>query len=606
MAASTHVFITIAQEAAWTFAILVLLLAAGLGPMLLFRERVRFPVLAAPFAGLLLVNCAALAIYFIFVTTFPMALLGATAIVVAASVTIVASLRLRPNLRKAGGALAAIALASTCACLSSEQATIRNGSISLTFLDGWDTLSYAHVADWIKDHRSRPEVHAPPGTPLLHADPAIPYESLPQLLLGNEPRTGAFGYLAALATARAVPSAFAYDWACAVLLASAILGVAAVFAGTKPALAVLVLALAVSHWYDYTQAGFLAKSLAYPSILFLAGLILKTRGQSELPILALLCAFSAASALLLTGLLTAAALVALCAPVELIAYGAERRVPWPDMSRLAICALVAIAASGYFQHPVSGWDRQAFPAASVGSRSLDLEGWFALVGVSELTLTLMIVAALGSAFALGRVALLSDRRGPAGLLLGPIAIYGLLLILHLRSESMQTTGLLYPATMCGAAWLISEPIALSRSAPLWVIAAIIAAAIGLRIPRAVTALVHYTGRDAFEASYSKTELDGLAAVIGKHTALIAMGNRAARECVLMSVELGRRGLALQWTAESWYWPIRSWRPDWTVPHYSTRPDVIVIRADDIGTAKPLYLGSHFALITADSPSAAFE
>ena len=123
-------------------------------------------------------------------------------------------------------------------------------------------------------------------------------------------------------------------------------------------------------------------------------------------------------------------------------------------------------------------------------------------------------------------------------------------------------------------------------------------AIGLRVPRAATAIARYTGKDALQASYTQQELDAVAAAIAGHTALIDLGTTSGRQCVLMSVELGRRGLSLQWTPESWYWAVGSWRPGWAVPTYTTAPERRVVAATRVGTAKPFHVGPHFAVVAA--------
>src|ERR1700751_5971823 len=119
----------IGGEATRIFAILVLLLSAGLGPILLVRECVRFPLLAAPFAGMLLINFATLGIYFAFVTTFAIALLAASAIVIAASVLILVTQRFRADPRQVSASLLLIGVASIGACVSSQSATLRNGAL---------------------------------------------------------------------------------------------------------------------------------------------------------------------------------------------------------------------------------------------------------------------------------------------------------------------------------------------------------------------------------------------------------------------------------------------------------------------------------------------
>jgi hypothetical protein len=59
-------------------------------------------------------------------------------------------------------------------------------------------------------------------------------------------------------------------------------------------------------------------------------------------------------------------------------------------------------------------------------------------------------------------------------------------------------------------------------------------------------------------SYTKDEIDQIANVVGRHqTLLVDLGR--SHGSILMLVELGRRDLALQWTADAWFEVVAGWR-----------------------------------------------
>src|SRR5262249_31068458 len=129
--------------------------------------------------------------------------------------------------------------------------------------------------------------------------------SMPNLLFDGDPRIGAFAFMAMVGVLANVPSSFAYDTASAIALTAGVTGVAAVFARRWSIYAMLVVGLAMSHWYEFLRAGFLGKALAYPAALFLVGLFLARAGDRRAGILALLCVVAAGSALMLSGYITA-------------------------------------------------------------------------------------------------------------------------------------------------------------------------------------------------------------------------------------------------------------------------------------------------------------
>src|SRR5688572_2923061 len=234
-----------------------------------FRQRLPFAGLAAPFAGLLLMgfggaltyNVLGLPIAAGFVLTALSGVLATALAVerVSRGTSLVACWRswLYP-------AAVAVLLAGVVAW-HTTWATILLGHTGLEYWFGTDHLGYAHVADWIIAH---------PPWDRPRADPALSYESWPNLILSSDPRFGAFAIVALIAMIRGFSGAFAYDPASAVVLTVSILGVAALFSRGRISLLLLVAGLLSSHWFDYTRSGFFGKALGYPAAFYVAGLFM--------------------------------------------------------------------------------------------------------------------------------------------------------------------------------------------------------------------------------------------------------------------------------------------------------------------------------------------
>jgi hypothetical protein len=285
-------------EAIWSFVILLFFGVAGLGPLLLFKNLIRFRVLASPLAGVLLVTTATLAIYFIFHLGYRTATLCAAGLCLIASVVLCVAYGKNLSAKDVAISVAVLGIVIVCFAGLSNTAAIKNGVPSIMYFDGTDHLGYANVADWMRDHIGWPGIGVP-GVDGPRADPAHPYESMPNIMLNSEPRNGAFGFLALIGLIRQLPSAFAYDPASGVFLAAAVLGVAAVFARTWLVFAILTLGLAFSSWYELSHAGFLGKAIAYPAILFCLGLFLISWRMNDLRVVLtvlILCASSALAA----------------------------------------------------------------------------------------------------------------------------------------------------------------------------------------------------------------------------------------------------------------------------------------------------------------------
>lgn len=588
-----------AEEAFYTILILLLFGFCGISLVVLLKPAIPFPLLAAPLAGLLLVNTTTLPIYLVFHVAFHIALMVAIGLTLLASAILFLANSFHVRAVKAAVALALLVLTSIGFTWLSEAATIQLGSPALTYFDGTDHGGYANVAQWMSTQISWPAVDVPNlGGP--RADPQVPYESLPNILLSGDPRQGAFSYLAIISVLEGLPSAFAYDSACSIFLVAAILGVSAVFARTLPLLLISVVGLTVCGWYDLSHAGYFGKMTAFPSNLFLIGLLLQSRTDARTSTLLALSVVTAASALMLNGVITAMTLAVFCLPVTLLESLRDRRVDWQSLSRLGICVFVALLTSGFFVFAVFGWVfGQVVESLYAASRALDLEGWAASPGLGPSTLVVMVAASALWGGVAGYLAIRLRRFDAAALCLMPVVLLLVLLVFRVNMELLELTGILYPAILLGTISLLSDPKLHATPALAFLCLLGLALMIAMRVPRAVAAAARYSGSTAVENSYTKDEFDRVAEAIGARTALVDVGG-SLHASILVLIELGRRELPVRLTEGTWALAIGNWRA-WKAPQFERPADLKVILVKDLGGATPLYAGRHFAVIEQKAP-----
>ena len=550
-------------EATYIFAALFLFGLSGLGAVLVLVRQSRFVLLASPLAGILLVNLVSLGVYStLHLALGPAAAIGGSVCLFSSgSYVIISSPRIaKRDLIFSGFCLISISIAY--AFLSCD-ASIMNGDVSLLFTEGTDQFGYANVADWMRDH-------APTAFPFKDA-PAVsenlPYQSFPNIMLGYEPRMGAFAFLGIVGWLRSVPSTFAYDSASAVFLAAGVLGVTAVFAKNYFTCLILVLGLMASDWLDFTHAGFLGKALAYPSLLFLLGIFFQTSESSQDALSTLLLMLLAASiGMLLSGTVAAGLIIIFCGGSVLIECYHSRRFKVSKGVTVAMMAFGAAFASGGLARPLNSNIPISLDDINlVMHRSLDLRGWTTLTGTNNFGLAVAI--SLG--FVLGSVAILNRMSAPCVMLLGSSLFLPILIAVHAKSELMQLSGFLYPAMLCGGIMLVSNEGNLSHQARVACLVSILVL-IGLRLPRAVAATKHSTDRMVVkQTSISLKEIDAVAQTdsIGGPI-LVDLGT--IQLPVLALTELGRRNMQLQFTADSWFHAVGGWR-GWPVPKYVEQP-----------------------------------
>jgi hypothetical protein len=141
-----------------------------------------------------------------------------------------------------------------------------------------------------------------------------------------------------------------------------------------------------------------------------------------------------------------------------------------------------------------------------------------------------------------------------------------LLTFRKRDVALQLTGCLFPATLWGAAILVSSRRQEAlRMAEIAACVVAIGVMIGTRVPRAWSALERYTDKSILaKCSITLEEFDAIERAAGRRSILVDTGSNA-RLGIAAIVELGRRNLRLQYTPESWWTLFGGWRRSWSVP-----------------------------------------
>jgi hypothetical protein len=593
----------------WSF-VLGMLVGLGLvgGCVLVpFGDRLPFAMLAAPFAGLLVLAFGASLAY----NLLGLPLFAGVAITVGLG-ALATGWRLRrsearPCWPSVIFQLAVAALLAAAITPITTSATILLGQPAIQASIGSDHLGYSHMADWIVAH---------PPWEHPRVDPGALYESWPAAMF-TDPRFGTFATLGTIAMLRGSTSLFAYDSTCAVVLTVTILGVAAVFARGRFTLIVLVLGLVAAHWYDYPRTGYLAKAIGFPAAFFVAGLFMQTCAPlrpDALVALALLAAgtfsvYWAEAPGVYVGLLCAGFIVARAASDG--RFSLRRPIPtrstlrgvWQHAVVLGLMAAIAflvrnlvaetpawgISNSFLYGHlvalvnPAEGpryvtppWDQMLLASA-------DLEHQAArLTGLDPEVLTAALLFSGLCWLVVAGVAWYHRDPVAMALTLGPMVF--LAFLAPNPSPSAQWTfyqlpGTFFALALCAAAQLVDGAIVCPTGRRARLLAGSLALLalinVGLRVPRFLGVVDRYAGKGLpLVTLYSKDELDGLAAAIGGRTARVDIEQAHLSYVVLLEL-VGHRGIDVQWAPSSWRY-VFGYRP-WPGPPGPAPPADFILK-----------------------------
>jgi hypothetical protein len=536
----------------WEWAFVVGLILAfgccGIGFLHPFAANWRFIYWGAPLTGVLLVPFGANAFYALLVIGYSRSALIAAACCLALTVLRLVSFPPTFDRRVLLFGCVGVLAISALAVLALDTATIRMHGPAILYLDGSDHAGYAHLADWLNAH----DIGHPPT-----ASPDRPYDSWPDLMFTTDPRFGVLGLLAVIAGLHQTSGVFAYDAACAVVSAAALLGVAAMFSRSIGMALALLLGLFVSHWFDYAHSGYLGKSIGYPSTLFICGLTLRSLRLPTVEQTFFLMILSAAVGTMHSG----AATTFLSFPILGVALLAT--MLWRDdrsqlPSSVFLCGVVLAAplvASGVLSRPsVTGYPDYGLTWSYIVPRILDLENQ----GVSVSGLTgdwLQANAALAAVAWTGLLALaiLSRNACATAFIGGPAILLIAIMAAGAKAVAFQMIGYFYPAVLCGAFALAADT-RFARS----IVLALAMLTMAQRLPRFAGMLDRFALHPVPQNLFSAAEIDRLAEEIGSEPVQIDIV--IPQPAILLLVELGRRHLDLQWTPRGWDMVLgyRSW------------------------------------------------
>jgi hypothetical protein len=583
-----------AANLAFVLGALVALAACGWWAVAPFRRQLAYPLAQAPLAGLVLAPLATLGVMVGLTVELRWAALAAVAGLTAGSLAAVRVGRGGGPERWRAPVGLAVPLAAA-AVFFVTRVDLFFGSPGLNYAHGTDHLGYAHLADWLQGPlRNAARTPAPEDW----------YGSFPQFIYTFDPRFGAFAFLALVSLASGRSGAFAYDLGCAVVLAAASLGIGGLFARRAVTFALLAAGLFTSFWFDWSRAGYLGKTTSYPAILLTAGLLFawidraRRDGAGPLFPLAAVAALAAGAAVFFPGIVAALFLALLglafvgaaaLAPGAPAPPGTWRRLRDPVVA-VALLVALAVLSSGIIARPLFlvGRIPIAWSRVDLLLRATEVDGLLAdRTGLPPWAVWTLVLALLATWAAVATLALLLRAPAATAATVAPVALLGGLVAADLRWTAMNFIGMYVPLVLCGTAALADTLAARpARRWLAWSLTALLAATVVSHLPRFAATAAFHGGRDAPpHFRFSARETDALAAAIRREGGMALVDAAIAPHFpIFLMVELGRRGIPLQWTAASWRW-VLGYRP-WPAPTYPTRAPLRIVTRAASGEERP--------------------
>ena len=556
------------QSVALLVGILLLLSGCGWWALAPFRKQLGFPIAVAPLAGMVLLPLAALGVAVPLSLPMGVATGIALPVLLAASVVAGWGSGWRAWGDQGVAALATLAALSVASVWFVMQTDLVFGAPGLTYFHGSDHLGYAQLADWIRG--------AARNTP-ISPDPRDWYSSWPHVMLTSDPRFGSVALLAIVGAISRRSSAFAYDLTCAIVLVAVACGLAGVTARRRSVFLAVAVGLFTSFWFDWSRTGYLGKITGMPATMLVAGLYMVwTRRPDEGRAsdgLAALVALVAGAALMFSGLASGFLLtiVGFSFVMAMVLTGLEGGW-WPALRAqrgpliaLVLLVGVAVLSSGVLARPLY-----------YRSVTIPWSWWEVMVRATELESLMMgnsRIPALAIPAAVGAVAVLyltlavtavrCRLAEPMAWLAAPVLLLVVFGVMDARWHAMNFIGVYASLALCGCAALVDAlPATRTRRALVTVLVALVA----LHLPRFEGAARFYGGNGT-PAMYrfSATETEALATLVGQAGGALVDVGSDVHLALFLSVELGRRGVPLQWSEASWK-RLLGYRP-WPVPSY---------------------------------------
>jgi hypothetical protein len=571
---------------------LLMLMAYGLVggfSLVPLRHYLKYPILAAPMAGMLLWAMGVFLLYcFVGLSVSTAAI---TIGLLGALITAVCLLHLKPTISRENmlfiGGL--VVIVSALVTLLINYTSIKLGHPGFLFREGSDQLGYAAMADWLKMH----SIHQSPV-----ADPAFPTQSYPEHLVAGDTRFGSFFTLAIIATFLKQSSTFAFDNACAIVLIAGYLGVASIYSRSRIMLVVLMGALFFNYWFLLSRTGYFGKIMGYPAAFCVLGLYLRLQQQNFLlskdgfaVITVFILTFAASMvfpAIALTMLLVMVGGIFLLS--KLVNYffnkDIKKLIELRDSAgMLLIMIMISLAVTGVLAVPREG----GIPSANfhlnwfnVLLYQFDIRGlafdaifnWYSSVLANAFLIFAIVILIFSFVITAVRKNVIASALLGAALLL----LFAPYLIGN-QWFALELIGVLYSLSVFGCVWYFDDPSTTSikiKQIFFW----ILIAAIGIRIPSYMESIHRYVAFGVPSVNqYSKQELDTIERLTKNESILVDITNIMWAWPIL--VEMGHRDVNLQWTAQSWKTILgdRKWQPPKIKPArfvLGVTPDVLTI------------------------------
>ena len=550
---------------------LVALACAGWFVVAPFAPTMRWPVLVAPFCGLIILPIFTLAGYVYL--RLPFASAAWVAFVVCAGASLLRGLTdwpfgtpFRPRLSKEAAYLLLILCAvAVLSMLALNALSLRDNTLTFVFRDFTDQAGYAQLADWLV---SQP-VEARPAI-----EPQNIWQSWPAEMRSSDPRFGSFALLALVSLVRQTSGLFAFDSACALVWCCALLAFAGVFTRRWLSLVLLMTGLATCYWLDFGHSGFFGKMVGFPAsilVLSFALDVLRAQAMPRYDALASVMLLTLCVGVIYPGLLSVMLLL-FCGGSFVLFQAAQQKIARADILQtllqnfmlLGVLSFAALAVSGTLARPIQvGWPDFHAAWPHIVPRLFDLE--HQTIRLSHLPGSLIKLGTVLSFGFCGLIIIAASYQRNAkafALVFGSLALIIILFAANQKTAAFQLLGFAWPLSVLAAVSLLEQDGAISLSPQFMRRFAIFACVIvAFHIPRMVGILARYDmAQDAPSAVYREDEMAALTAKTAGQSVYID-GFDNPQQALIVLVTLSRTA-NLTWAQSGWdfvvgyrHWPL---------------------------------------------------
>lgn len=555
-----------------------------------FRHYVKYSLFTAPMAGMLLWSMGVFLFYSF--CKFSVGMSSSIIAILGITVTIISLLRVKPKIdwHELSYLLPFIIVFAAFLTYLTNYTSIQLSNNGFLFREGSDQLGYSAMADWLNNNfvYNRPI-----------ADPNLPYQSFPSSLFDGDARFGSFFGLAIISKILNLPSMFAFDNACTIVLLTGYLAVTAVYTRSIKTFYIVFIALFFNFWFILSRTGYLGKIMCFPSILFIMGLFLSiqnnNRTKDYLIIVCLLLLTFAASmvfpgSVLSLFIFVVGGLFILFQFLNMKNFDLNSCIA--NAGILLLMIFIGFSSFGAFVVP-----KNQSLLLTYNSVPLD---WFTIL-LYQLDLRLLaydlvvpwydttiqhifLILAFVIMIIFLICTLFKRNTIAASLIAAPLILVTSGYLFSLTWFAYELSSTLFALSVCSYAQFtdscLQEQKTITNTSLIYISTFLMFLAIALRIPSYIETLHRYVFAGVPSSTqYSQQEINQVAKIIENKPVIIDIPNIMYSLPIL--VELGRRdNMKLQWSPDSWK-SILGYRPDWHSPKITETPYILSTKSDVI-------------------------